>query len=80
MVRKIFYYLIIVKSLVKMHHGEISVNSVLGSGTTFSIHLPCAIQEDDIIQNQIVIDQQSRIEKIQLEFSDIYKITNKFTS
>jgi PAS domain S-box-containing protein len=67
----------LVKSLVEMHHGEISVNSVLGSGTTFIINLPCVIQEDDIIQNQIVIDQQSRIEKIQLEFSDIYKISNR---
>jgi two-component system phosphate regulon sensor histidine kinase PhoR len=30
----------IVKHLAKLHHGEVSVRSVLGTGTTFTIELP----------------------------------------
>lgn len=32
--------LAIVKHLAKLHHGEVSVNSILGTGTTFTIELP----------------------------------------
>ena len=32
--------LAITKSIIERHHGEISVNSQLGDGTTFTIILP----------------------------------------
>ena len=67
----------LVKSLVEMHNGTISVDSVLGLGTKFSIDLPYRLSINETSQVPIVIDKQSRIEKIQLEFSDIYKVTNK---
>jgi PAS domain S-box-containing protein len=67
----------LVKSLVEMHQGVISVDSVLGKGTNFSINLPRKVIGNETAQQPIIFDKQSRIEKIQLEFSDIYKITNR---
>lgn len=32
----------LVKRIVKLHNGQIQIKSVLGKGTTFFIHLPCA--------------------------------------
>jgi signal transduction histidine kinase len=65
--------LYLVKSLVDMHNGDISVESELGKGTTFTINIPIKYElEDDSL---IIIDkniQDSHIEKIKVEFSDIY--------
>ena len=65
--------LYLVKSLVDMHNGDISVESELGKGTTFTINIPIkyALEDDSLI----IIDkniQDSHIEKIKVEFSDIY--------
>lgn len=63
----------IVKSLVQMHDGTISVKSKYGEGTEFIIELPVkpGLQEDspESINN---LPQQINVEKIQIEFSDIY--------
>lgn len=67
----------LVKSLVEMHNGTISVDSELGIGTNFSIELPYRLSINEASQHPMVFDKQSRIEKIQLEFSDIYKVTNR---
>ena len=65
--------LYLVKSLVDMHNGDISVESELGKGTTFTINIPIKYSHED--DRLIIIDkniQDSYIEKIKVEFSDIY--------
>ncbi|MEL7656596.1 MAG: HAMP domain-containing sensor histidine kinase, partial [Bacillota bacterium] len=66
----------LVKSLVEMHHGKISVDSDLGKGTNFNIDLPYRLLDNETSRQPRFFNNQSRIEKIQLEFSDIYKVTN----
>lgn len=64
--------LYLVKSLVDMHGGDIAVESELGSGTTFKIRIPAELEEEyecNIIEKNL---QNSYIEKIKVEFSDIY--------
>jgi signal transduction histidine kinase len=63
----------IVKSLVKMHDGEITVKSQLGIGSEFIIKLPIKL-----IENQLNIHKHEdsglsdNVEKTKIEFSDIY--------
>ena len=55
-----------------MHGGDIAVESELGSGTTFKISIPVELEEEyecNIIEKNL---QNSYIEKIKVEFSDIY--------
>lgn len=65
----------LVKSLVEMHGGEVSVSSVLGFGTEFIIRLPNKITD---VKRNTLLDfenddrDSSRIERIRMEFSDIY--------
>lgn len=64
--------LYLVKSLVDMHGGHIDVESELGLGTTFKISIPAELEEEyecNIIEKNL---QNSYIEKIKVEFSDIY--------
>lgn len=62
-----------VKSLVEMHDGTISVKSKYGEGTEFIIELPVKpILEEDIPESSNKLSQQMNVEKIQIEFSDIY--------
>jgi len=65
----------LVKSLVEMHQGRISVESEYGKGTTFIVDLPGMRNSEDTERRLEFMDRHSRIEKIQLEFSDIY-LTN----
>ncbi|NMF04930.1 hybrid sensor histidine kinase/response regulator [Clostridium beijerinckii] len=64
----------LVKSLVEMHDGTISVESKYGVGTKFTIKLPVKVlnksKEKVNISNNII---NTRVEKINIEFSDIYK-------
>ena len=64
----------LIKSLIEMHGGKISVKSEYGKGTEFIIELPIKTitEEEDI---HIVNDfaEQTNIEKIHIEFSDIYE-------
>lgn len=62
----------IVKSLVEMHQGSITVESEYGKGTTFTIELPANLLPEDAGDKEELKDWHERIEKIQLEFSDIY--------
>lgn len=64
--------LYLVKSLVDMHGGYIDVESELGVGTTFKINIPAELKKEyecNIIEKNL---QNSYIEKIKVEFSDIY--------
>ncbi|MGL5641754.1 MAG: sensor histidine kinase, partial [Paraclostridium sp.] len=64
--------LYLVKSLVDMHGGDIQVDSELDEGTTFKIKIPNSINSEcecTIVEKNF---QNSYIEKIKVEFSDIY--------
>ena len=61
----------LVKSLVEMHKGTITFESCVGRGTSFLLYLPLQeVEEDKILYN--AIPKQTHIERIQVEFSDIY--------
>lgn len=63
----------IVKSLVELHSGKISVFSEYGKGTEFVINIPINKRTDDVVvfENNDDIFQE-RIERVTVEFSDIY--------
>lgn len=62
----------LVKSLVELSGGTISVQSEIGEGTEFIICLPCSVvKHKDCVQDSFNISN-TNIEKIQVEFSDIY--------
>lgn len=63
----------LVKALVELHCGTISVKSKEGHGTEFIINIPCKLINEtrDAIRVYDVIDE-SCTEKINIEFSDIY--------
>jgi PAS domain S-box-containing protein len=60
----------LVKTLVEMHGGNISVSSKLGEGTEFILELPLKIVEEEILEDSYMY--QSNVERISIEFSDIY--------
>lgn len=66
----------LVKSLVEMHGGTISVESTFGIGTNFYIILPIRLIEEDEDDTWKEYEQEDRdssaIERIKMEFSDIY--------
>jgi signal transduction histidine kinase len=63
----------IVKSLVEMHEGKISVKSKYEEGTEFTIIIPVKIVSNDDKQDlKENLTNEINIEKIQIEFSDIY--------
>ena len=60
----------LVKSLVKLHDGEVTVDSEIGKWTEFNIKIPnrTSIKESiDTYEKDL-----DRVEKIRIEFSDIY--------
>ncbi|WP_010238242.1 sensor histidine kinase [Clostridium arbusti] len=63
--------LCLVKSIVELHGGKISVESKLGKGSKFKIELPSRtiIDSNNIHKNK---PQNGKIEMINIEFSDIY--------
>jgi signal transduction histidine kinase len=71
--------LALVKELVEMHGGNISVKSEYGLGTKFIIEIPVKILECESEQEETPMYMpQSHIEKINLEFSDIYNNNSSF--
>lgn len=63
----------LIKSLVELHGGKISVESQVNKGSTFKVVLPAKT-----IKSHEIIDQadpyENKIETIKIEFSDIYSI------
>jgi signal transduction histidine kinase len=62
--------LALVKSLIALHDGAITVSSVLGEGSEFTIELPIKLAE--IEETNEHLPYQSNVERIHIEFSDIY--------
>ncbi|AKL93963.1 sensor histidine kinase ResE [Clostridium aceticum] len=69
----------LVESLVKIHGGSIEVRSEVGSGTEFAIELPATLQaQKEKRMNVGEIDIKNKyVEKIHIEFSDIYHADSK---
>jgi two-component system CheB/CheR fusion protein len=64
----------LVKSLVEMNGGKISVESEYGYGTKFIIEMPTKkLQEENAIVYEENL-QQGNVEKIHIEFADIYNL------
>lgn len=66
--------LALVKSLVEMHDGTISVKSKESEGTEFIINIPCKLL-DKVTSNKdsyLGDSNKNSTEKINIEFSDIY--------
>lgn len=61
------------KAFVEMHGGNITLDSERGKGSEFIIELPTTIlKSEDEYNNFCEVDSKQRIEKINIEFSDIY--------
>ncbi|EQB86345.1 signal transduction histidine kinase [Clostridium punense] len=59
------------KSIIEMHGGKIYAKSKLGIGSEFIIEIPTRIIEDSKVA-EVAISAERRIEKIHIEFADIY--------
>jgi PAS domain S-box-containing protein len=64
--------LALVKSIIELHNGKIELISKIGKGSEFIIELPVTLLEEDISQNKKESFIQSKVERISIEFSDIY--------
>ena len=66
----------LVKSLLEIQGGSISVESELGKGSTFRIRLPIQKIEEKPLQEKQIEEwkSHSRIERCIIEFSDIYNL------
>ena len=62
----------LVKSIVENHGGNIYVNSRLNEGSEFIVELPNILSKKSVCDENYNIDQVSSIERVKLEFSDIY--------
>jgi len=62
----------LVKSLVELHGGSVQVSSVLGQGSEFIFSLPDVLIEDTVKDNYFSNLSDQRVDRINIEFSDIY--------
>lgn len=63
----------LVKSLLEVHGGSISVESRLGEGSEFTVVLWDRILEDEGVTRQVSKGLDERIQMVNIEFSEIYK-------
>jgi len=64
--------LALVKSLVEMHEGTIEVQSEYGKGSEFIVKLPLRLMEDDEIAAAAEETSGVFVDRVNIEFSDIY--------
>lgn len=65
--------LALVKSIIEKHSGEITVSSLYGEGTEFIIKLPVKVLEEEQNHTASNCTANSLVERINIEFSDIYR-------
>ncbi|MEQ8155294.1 MAG: PAS domain S-box protein [Clostridiaceae bacterium] len=65
----------LVKSLLELHDGKISIESIVGEGSVFKIELPTRTIEDaEEVAIDRIMSKDNKVERINIEFSDIYSI------
>lgn len=64
----------LVKNLVELHGGSIRVSSECGVGAEFTFELPVKTLPEKDDQRLFVSSEQSPVERVSLEFSDIYSL------
>jgi len=63
----------LVKALVELHEGNISVKSKVGEGTEFIIEFPVrTIDSIYSVYDEIATTNDEKVERVEIEFSDIY--------
>lgn len=63
----------LVKSIIEAHNGNIIVKSRLNEGSEFIVELPnVQIEENISIQDELAITSNPNVERIKIEFTDIY--------
>jgi signal transduction histidine kinase len=62
----------LVKTLVELHGGTIKISSIEGEGSEVNIELPVKVINDEVISADRSVISRSNVEKINVEFSDIY--------
>ena len=62
----------LVKSLVELHKGSIEVKSVLGEGSEFIVNIPNKLYKNKLELIDETILKEKFVQKIDVEFSDIY--------
>lgn len=63
----------LVKSLVQLHRGEVTVESEIGCGTEFMVSLPLVKVSDEMCEKESEYKIDNRAEVWNIEFADIYK-------
>lgn len=61
----------LVKSLIELHGGSISLKSKVNVGSEFIIKLPVKLTSENEVEATID-NAQEKVERIHIEFSDIY--------
>ena len=61
----------LVKALVKLHKGEINLESKYGEGSEFTIQLPIGIVKEDVQIDNYSMYKESLMERLRVEFSDL---------
>ncbi len=62
----------IVKSIIELHGGTIALKSEIGKGSEFIIELPVRLVEECSSLEEVSATIQTNVERINIEFSDIY--------
>jgi signal transduction histidine kinase len=67
----------LVKAMVELHGGTISVESVYGEGSKFIIELPVKTLDHNEVEQEAMLSNNKmhqHVERIRIEFSDIYNL------
>jgi signal transduction histidine kinase len=68
----------IVKSIIEMHGGNISLDSEINKGSTFTIRLPVYKVESSNKNHIQCMSREINVDRINIEFSDIYELSKEY--